>query len=357
MDYAKQKKFITNMLFIGLIGLLVFLVLGYGLKLASPFIFAAIFAWLLRRPAKFFSKITKIPYKLIAFISVLLFFCIIGLLVTLLGIKIFYTLVDFLSGLPLHYKDQIVPALSDLFDDIESNVARLDPSLKPFLNDLFNQLIQIVGDLVSGISVRLVAFVSGIASSLPLFFIKTLLMVIATFFMTMDYEQLTGFMRRQVTERYQPLVEEIKNYIVNILFVYIKSYGLIMFITFTELFIGFSLIGIDKPFNAAIAIAIFDILPVLGTGGIMVPWALINLIQGNIPMAVSLFVIYLIVTVIRNIIEPKIVGSQIGLHPVVTLLSLFIGAQLFGVVGLVAFPITLSLLKHLNDTGTIQLFK
>lgn len=357
MSYAKQKKFIINVLFAGLIGLLIFLILSYGLKLASPFIFAAIFAYLLRRPAKFLNKITKIPYKLIAFFMVLLFFCTIGVLIALIGIKLFSLLVEFISTLPFHYKDQIVPALNTLFDDIEAQIARVDPTLKPFLNDLFAQFIQLVGELVSGISVKLVGFLSGIASSMPLFFIKALLMVISTFFMTLDYEILTSFLRRQVSERYQPLVEEIKNYVVGTLFVCIRSYALIMLITFTELYIGFNIINIEKPLTAAVLIAIFDILPVLGTGGIMIPWAIISLLQGNIQLAVSLLIIYLIVTVVRNILEPKIVGSQIGLHPVVTLLSLFVGAQLFGLVGLLAFPISLSLLRHLNSKGTIQLFK
>ena len=356
MDYSRQKKFIVNMLFAGLIGLLVCVVLRYGFKLASPFIFAAIFAYVIRRPANFISRKTKAPYKLIAFIMVLLFFCCLGLVISLIGAKLISLLADFISGLPVQYKDQIVPALTKLFDDIEISVSKVDPSLQSFLNDVFAQFIQLVGDLVSGISVKLVGLISGIASSLPMVFIKTLLMIISTFFMTMDYELLTGFLVRQVPERYQPLFKEIKNYIVGTLFVCIGSYALIMSITFTELYLGFSIIGIEKPFMAAILIALFDILPVLGTGGIMIPWALISLLQQNVQLAISLLIIYLVVTVIRNIIEPKIVGSRIGLHPVVTLLSLFIGAQLFGLIGLLGFPITLSLLKHLNDSGIIRLF-
>ena len=89
----------------------------------------------------------------------------------------------------------------------------------------------------------------------------------------------------------------------------------------------------------------------------MIPWMIIAAIQGNYPMAAGLLIVYLTVTVIRNIIEPKIVGSQIGLHPVVTLISMFVGAQLFGVIGLFGLPITLSLLSHLNNTGIIKLFK
>ena len=107
----------------------------------------------------------------------------------------------------------------------------------------------------------------------------------------------------------------------------------------------------------ALLISVFDILPVLGTGGIMIPWVVIDVILGNYSLALGLLVLYLIITVIRNIIEPKIVGKQIGLHPVITLASMFVGVQLLGVWGLFGFPIGLSLLRHLNDTGTVKIFR
>lgn len=106
----------------------------------------------------------------------------------------------------------------------------------------------------------------------------------------------------------------------------------------------------------ALLIAIFDILPVLGTGGIMIPWVILSALQGNFSRALALLVVYVVITVIRNIIEPRIVGKQIGLHPVLTLMSMFVGTHLFGVTGLFGLPILLSLLRYLNDTGTISLF-
>ena len=137
----------------------------------------------------------------------------------------------------------------------------------------------------------------------------------------------------------------------------IRSYALIMSITFVELSIGLTLAGIKHPVLVAFIIALFDILPVLGTGGIMIPWTILTAIQGNGPMALKMLAIYVVITVIRNIIEPKIVGSQLGLHPVVTLCSMFVGAQVFGVIGLFGFPIGLSLLRYLNDHGVIRLFR
>ena len=89
----------------------------------------------------------------------------------------------------------------------------------------------------------------------------------------------------------------------------------------------------------------------------MIPWVVISAFSGDFTLALGLLLVYVAITVIRNIIEPKIVGSQIGLHPVVTLVSMFAGVQLFGAVGLFGFPIGLSLLMHLNRTGTIKIFR
>lgn len=168
---------------------------------------------------------------------------------------------------------------------------------------------------------------------------------------------MTGFCLRQMSAGTKTVFLQIKEYIAGTLWVCVRSYALIMSITFVELSIGLTLIRIDHAILVAFVIAIFDILPVLGTGGIMIPWAILTAIQGNYPLALGLLVVYLVITVIRNIIEPKIVGSQLGLHPVVTLCSMFVGAQLFGVIGLFGFPIGLSLLRYLNDHGVVRLFR
>lgn len=149
---------------------------------------------------------------------------------------------------------------------------------------------------------------------------------------------------------------EIKDYVVYTLFHCILSYALIMFITFLELSLGLTVIRVANSIIIALLISIFDVLPVLGIGGIMILWVIITAVGGDYTMAVGLIFVFLFVTVVRNILKPKIVGSQVGLHPVVTLMALFVGAQLFGIMGF-GLPITLSLLKDLNDRGTIHLLK
>ena len=89
----------------------------------------------------------------------------------------------------------------------------------------------------------------------------------------------------------------------------------------------------------------------------MIPWTLMMVVYGNYSLALELFLIYVIITVIRNIIEPKIIGCQLGLHPVVTLVSMFVGVEFFGPIGLFGCPILLSLVRHLNDRGVIKVLK
>ena len=356
-EYNKKKDFIVNTIYIFLIALITYVFFKYVINLLSPFLFAFVIAYLLKRPAGLISGRFKIPPKLVSVVLVLIFYCTIGVLVSLIGVKLISTVTTIISGLPQVYSNQLEPFLTNTFNGIEQTVYRLDPALVEALNEGFNEFVSSLGNIVTNVSLSLVGSLSGIASSLPVFLIRILLMIISTFFIASDYDVLSKFISRQFSKRNNEIIRTIKQYVINTLFVVIRSYALIMSITFIEVSIGLSILGIQNAMLIAFIIALFDILPVLGTGGIMIPWTIIVFLQGNYQLALGLLVLYIIVTIIRNILEPKIVGSQLGLHPVVTLMSMFVGANLIGVIGLFGFPITLSLLKHLNDTGTIKLFK
>lgn len=128
-----------------------------------------------------------------------------------------------------------------------------------------------------------------------------------------------------------------------------------MLITFTELTIGLLLIGQSNAILLAAIICVIDILPVLGTGAVVIPWALISLFTGNILKAIGLILMYIVITIIRNFLEPKVIGNQVGLHPLITLLSMFCGLRLLGFVGLFGFPLTLIVLNDLYKRGKLNL--
>ena len=357
MEIEKKRKFIINILYFAIILAIVWVILEWGLSLIMPFIIAFLISWALQRPIRFLSEKLRVHKKILAIFLVLLFYCTIGLLIALLIIKSFSAVGELIASLPALYEAHINPLIGKIYDSLESSFIRLDPELMNALATLIQDSAASIGEILSGLSMTLAGAVSGAASSLPGFLIRLLLMVISTFFISMDYDRLMGFILRQFNDRTQELFFQIKKYIIGTLFVCIRSYALIMSITFVELSIGLHILRVENAFLIALLIAVFDILPVLGTGGIMIPWAIITFLLGNYSLAIGLAVLYVVITIIRNILEPKIVGGNIGLHPVVTLISLFVGAQLFGVVGLFGFPIFLSLLVNLNKNGTIHLFK
>lgn len=353
----KRRTFIINFLYFAIIVALSLFVLRFALTLLFPFVAALFISYVLRRPIDFLADKTRLSRKVSAILIVLIFYVTIGTLLVLGSIRAFSYVSDLVQRLPQIYLRYVSPVMTDLFDELEHALSQVDPSILETVDYLWDQLMQSLRSLVSGLSLSSMEVISDFASSLPMLFIRLVLMVISTFFIAMDYEALSAFCMRQLNEKAQNVVMQIKQYVVGTLFVCIRSYALIMSITFVELSVGLTLIGIRKSVFIAFCIAVFDILPVLGTGGIMIPWALISAILGDYPGAAKLAVLYVFITIVRNIIEPKIVGGQIGLHPVVTLVSMFAGVQLFGVVGLFGFPIGLSLLTYLNRTGTIHLYR
>lgn len=357
MEYENRKKFLINSAYFALILAIAYAIVKYGIGLISPFLFAFIVAYIIRKPANFVATKLKIPYKIVAILLVLIFYLIIGLLLVIIGVKLFSTILDLIYKLPSIYYSHILPSLELGFNKIEDLILQVDPTYLESVNDIFNQTVRGLGQSITSISMKTVTFLSVKASSLPALFVRILITLISTFFIASDYEKLSKFMFRQLSGKTKAIVLNIKDYIINTLFVVIRSYILIMSITFVELSIGLSIIRIENAIFIAAIVSIVDILPVLGTGTVMIPWAIITAIQGNVPRAVSLLILYLIITVIRNIVEPRFIGKQMGLHPIVSLMCMFIGAKLFGAIGLFGMPIAVSLILHLSRNKTIKFLK
>jgi len=357
MNTDKQRNFLIGFAYYAVILLIAVALLKYAMPLLAPFVAAFIIAFLLQRPIRFISRLLHLPQKITALLLVLLVYVAVGLVLSLIGIRVISAVASLIGALPALYSSYLLPSFMGLLSRLEEIFLDLDPTVVAVIEDLGGRFIQTIGTMISNLSVSVMAAVSGFATALPSLFVELVLLLISTFFIAMDYDKLTAFCVRQFTERTKQVVDQIRHYVVGTLLVCIRSYAIIMSVTFVELSICLSLLGIKNSVIIALCISVFDILPVLGTGGIMIPWAVIALIQGDLPLCLSLLLIYVGITIIRNIIEPKIVGSQLGLHPVVTLCSMFAGAQLFGIVGLFGFPIGLSLLRHLNDNGVIRILK
>jgi len=137
-----------------------------------------------------------------------------------------------------------------------------------------------------------------------------------------------------------------KNGVFSSLFKLLTAYLIIMSITFTELLIGLSIIHVKYSIVFAFLICIVDILPVLGTGTILIPWTIYEFIIRDTRMGVSVLTLYIVILVVRQLLEPKIIGHQIGVHPLISLISIYAGLQLLGAIGLILGPIIMIIIKN-----------
>lgn len=357
METERKRAFIIQVVYLAIVAAFFAAAVKFGLPLLAPFVLGFVIAYLLRWPTGYVCRKFRLSHKPVALLMVLLFYCTVGLLIALMAIRAYAGVRDLVLMIPQLYGTHVEPVMAELFVKFENFAYRMDESLFGVIQSIGDQFMQSMGSFISSISTKAVGAASSLATSIPALFIKIVLMIISTFFIAADYDVLMGFCARQMGEKSTALFIQIRRYVVGTLFVCIGSYAIIATLTFIELSIGLSIMKINHAVLIAFFIAIFDILPVVGTGGIMVPWAVITFLRGNFSLGIGLLVLYVAITVIRNVVEPKIVGGQLGLHPVVTLASMFAGVQLFGVVGLFGFPIGLSLLRYLNDNGSIQIFK
>ncbi|HSQ35931.1 MAG TPA: sporulation integral membrane protein YtvI [Candidatus Binatia bacterium] len=199
--------------------------------------------------------------------------------------------------------------------------------------------------------------VINILSALPDMLLFAMFTIIATFFVAYDKDEIRGFMAKQLPASTYGKFAALKHSLFHSLVGFLKSQGILMALNFIECFIGLSLIGIRYAFLLAILIAVVDILPVLGSGTVLVPWGVANLLLGHTRTGAALLLLYIVITIVRYIVEPKVVGSQLGLHPLVALIAMFVGLKAFGVLGLVLGPAIVVTAIAVMDAGLVQKYR
>lgn len=341
MNTQQKKDFLINAAYWGFIILMGYLVLHYLLPITVPFILGFIVAYAIVRITR---KLPGSNNRWVRLALVLLVYGTIGVLVVLVAIKGFTLLSGIVSWLPNLYEHKFQPAIEVTYQWITETIGQLDPTMQSAIASLSNSLVTAFNKVFSSVSSYAVDAVSGMVTGVPSLVLSTLAMIFSTVFVALDFERMRSFAKAHMKEDWIAKYKVLRSYLTDTLLVVLRSYLIIMTLTFVELSILFSVFGIGNPFLKAFAIAVFDIMPVLGTGGIMIPWATISLVIGNTKLGVELFIIYAIVTVVRNYVEPKVVGVQLGLHPIITLVSMFIGLRLFGFLGLFGCPVVISFL-------------
>lgn len=340
MTIDKKRDFLINCAYWALVALAVWVGFEYLLPVSMPFVFGIAIGFLVLR----ISDLCRCKNNIFRITLAVAVYGILGLLVTLLCIKGVDTVSGIIRWLPEFYEHKILPLVTLTYDWFARNIRDMDPTLIGALEMVTDSLLSAAKNLISSASSMLVNLVSGLATGIPNLVFSLLAMIFSTIFLVADYERIASFTSEHTPAVVKKVLDKVWFYLTNTLFVVIRSYILIMTLTFTELSLLFSFFGIENAVLKAAVIALLDIMPILGTGGIMIPWAVISLVLGYTKLGVELLVIYIIVTVIRNYVEPKIVGTQLGLHPIITLIAMFIGLRLFGFWGLFGLPVGISFL-------------
>lgn len=336
----KQRDFLTNTAYWTVIGAIVYLVIKFIVPISVPFFLGIPIAYIVVR----ISRLLHCNHKLLRLGIIAAIYGLIGLLITLAAAKGVSTVSGIILWLPEVYELKVLPIATMAYEWFVQTTEHMDPAMVSALEVVLESLMTALKGFLSSLSGFAVSSISGLATGVPNLILSLLAMIFSTVFVANDYEGIKSFAQKNIPENIKKILQNIWIYLTQTLFVVIRSYVIIMCLTFTELSILFSLFGIEHAVLKAFIIAILDIMPVLGTGGIMIPWAIISLVLGYTKLGLELLLIYVIVTVVRNYVEPRIVGTQLGLHPIITLVSMFIGLRLFGFFGVFGLPVAISFL-------------
>lgn len=373
----KRRSFIINMLYAAIWIGIGYLCIKYALGIVWPFVVSLFLAMLLQRPVNALTRKTPLKRGISSVIMVLLIVVLAGSVVGFIVVRIGMELADFFRFLMMKIED--APSFaSQIMQWFQNAVAFLPDALEQSAIASFegfvNRILGLETELNATQSAAGGGFdfsmlssplgaVWGTAKQIPLFAAGLLVCIVSCCFMTADYHNLRDSILRQVKPASQAAVVRAKQVTFSTIGKMGKSYSIIIGITFTEMVIGLCILKLcglytgGYIFAIALVTAVVDILPVLGTGTILIPWAVVSFCTGKIGFGIGLLVLYAIIGVIRQIVEPKLVSAQLGLPPYLTLAAMYIGTQLFGFLGLFLLPLLLTLLKVLNDEGILHIFK
>ena len=358
-ENAKRRGyFLINTAYFAFWIVIAVLVIRYLFAWMIPFVFGFVVAALLQKPLKWLVKKTRISRKIFSVAMVVLVVLLLAGIVSVLGWGLIAWLIDFFDAENIAVMQK---ALTDLINSLQSAIGNLALALPDSFTNTFGdslsslpgKLIELLTSLLSGVA----SWVVSLTTSFPNLLINFFMWILSSIFLTIDYDAVTGFLKRQVPARYTPMMGAVKEFFGTALFGYARTYSLLILITFVELCIGFLILQVPHAIPLALLVALIDIMPILGTGTVLIPWSIISLILGDFRMAIGIGILYIVITVIRNIIEPKLVSVQIGLHPVVTLFFMLLGLRAIGILGMFIFPVTVLILKQLHDAGYIRLWK
>ncbi|ADL53569.1 sporulation integral membrane protein YtvI [Clostridium cellulovorans] len=340
IDFTKLKKFliVLILLFLGLF------ILFKSMYYLAPFVVALILSLMIEPFVKFLGDTLKLKRAISSAIGVLMVLSVFGGLLALIISKLVRELISLSDVLPDLIKnayENIMAINSDSFFD-KWLPKKISYDFSNITDTLYSSLSSFANPLAKGIF--------STASALPNMFIFLIVMVIGTYFISSSKHDIINLINKHLPKTWLSSLNKSKDGVFSSLSRLLKGYLIILTITFIELLIGFNIIGVKYASALALIISVFDILPLIGSGLFLIPWAIYSVITGATTLGIRLFILYIVILIIRQLIEPKIIGAQIGLHPLATLISMYTGFSLLGGAGIFLGPIILLITKAVLST-------
>ena len=320
------------------------------LGLLMPFALALVVAWVLNPLVKSLQKRLGLSRGVLSLLLILLAFAVAGGILFGLG----HSLVSEISSLIDNWEgiwESLQGGILTIGEELDKFLAYLPDEVETFVNeslDGLNAWLSVwVNDAMVGMGTRAKDF----AFSLPSFVVALIVFIMATYFITADYPHLRFLVTDKMPGEVRDFFSRVKHTALGAFAGYVRAEVIISIGVFAILLAGFLLIRQPYSVLLAVLLAVLDFIPIIGSGTVMVPWAVIDVLTGNWVHAVGLMVVWVIVCVFRRVAEPKAVGSQTGLSPILSLVSMYVGMRLAGVLGMILGPVLCLVLINVCRTG------
>lgn len=337
MKYAKlitYIKIVLNFVLVIVTALFLLLILPRLLRFFLPFIIGWIVAIIANPLVQFLEKKVKILRK---HSSAIIIFLVVGI-ISGAAILLIAMIVKEARELVLNMPT-IITGIKDYLSEatlyIEKIISTFPDNVQVAVDNAIEGIGASLDQYVSNIKLPSMSSAGSIVSNIADGFLMVIVTILSAYFFTTSRNDIIAKLKKGLPESVMNYWRLIYGNFAAAFGGYFKAQFKIMLVLTVIMFIGFEILGVGYSFLFALGIAFLDLLPVFGTGAILWPWALIDMISGNYVRAIGLVVIYLICQVIKQILQPKMVGDSIGLHPLATLIFMFVGYRLYNVFGMI----------------------
>ena len=346
---ANYKRFdfkkLYFILYIVLVLIVVYLLFKLGIFL-FPFTLALFFSIMTQPFSRFLEKKLKFSQKIATIVSIVLFLVIFLGFISLSALRLSGEIYKLSINLN-KYSKEVQSLWNTAIDKVYSLLGYFPEGFDEQVKNSINGFIRMGTSKLGSFINSLINFIT----SIPTIILYICITILSTFFISLDKNKIMAFLEQQFPKSWIKKVYNIKREMFNVLGSYIRAQIILMTICFFELLISFNILSFLKfnlqyPLIFSIVICIIDALPILGAGAVLLPWSLISFVTGDINLGLALLVIYFLVLSVRQMLEPKLISQNLGVHPLVTLISMYSGFKFFGVIGFLIGPVVMIILKN-----------